>query len=326
MNFRRGFFVFLSFLSIFSIDKIRAHEIPKAMAVLGDSMSEGMLAGYSLEKKPSLATIAKVAWLTSGHDKDERIEVYRKTLARADLSWATGDSSTGIVQSHYLRVKAHNPDIKAANFAISGNESEDLQAQVDRFLAAEDESDTIFDYVMLMIGANDLASSDSEGITPALKYLGNIEAGIRRVLDKDPHRRLLVVGLPDVHTVFEESANLVVYRMWGKDIKCESMRRDVYGNKTIFYPENKEAYEFTRAIVAQYREGLANLIERLQGEYLDAEFKFIREYRKPTNMRKALSIDCFHPSEWGQAELAEITWERGFWPNISDVQFLAWTD
>lgn len=323
MRVRTYLLISVGFISLFAAPT-DARSLPNAMAVLGDSMSEGMLAGYSLENKPPIASLAKVLWLASRTDHDGRILIYREKLARPDLSWATGNSSRGFVQSHFLRLKKLNPSLTAQNFAVSGSESNHLHSQVDRFLDAEDKGSEIFDYVILMIGANDLAFEVSEDITPAVKYLGNIEAALRRILDKNPNRAVLAIGLPDIHTIFEKSANYSVYKFWGESLKCQAMRRQVYGNKTVFFPENKDAYEYTKTILSQYRTGLGNLVERLQTDYPSAELKFIKDYRLPTNIKKALSIDCFHPSEWGQAELAEMTWEHGFWSDLQDPISLAW--
>lgn len=299
--------------------------LPRAMAVLGDSMSEGMLAGYSLEKRPSISVALNILWMASDSDQNQRMLSYRKNLARPDLSWASGNSTRSIVKSHAQRLKEFQPNLVAANFAISGDESYRLNDQIDRLMKAERDQGMNFDYVTLMIGANDLAGESNDDITPPLAYLGNVESALRRLIEEDSHRSFLLVGLPDIHHVFEQSQDFSVIEFWGEKVTCKSMRKDIYGRKTVFFPENQEAYQFTKATLQQYRDGLANLVERLKAEFSETNFKYIREYRLPTNIKKAISIDCFHPSEWGQAELAEMTWAEGFWPNLQSSDFAVWS-
>jgi len=322
----RGLFVSFLIGAFVSISTVSAEAIlpyPKAMATLGDSIAEGMLAGYSLEKPPSLGTALNLLWLSSDADKNQRMSVFRKKLARPDLSWAAGSNTRSVVKSHAERLQEFVPDLKVSNFAISGNTSFDLAAQVDELLAAEDRQALNFDYVTLMIGANDLAEEDNSKITSPLEYIGNIETSLRRVLDKDPHRYILVSSLPDVHSIFEQSQGFAAISAFGEEIKCGKMRRTIYGPKTVFVPENVDAYNLTKEIMSQYREGLNSLVERLQMEYPETNLRMVRHIPDPLNVKKALSIDCFHPSEWGQAELAEVTWKQGFWPHHEDSGFAA---
>ena len=58
------------------------------------------------------------------------------------------------------------------------------------------------------------------------------------------------------------------------------------------------------------------MVNRLQEEFPSAHLKTIQNLRSKQLTKKLVSVDCFHPSEWGQAELAEKTWLAGFWPNL----------
>ncbi len=299
--------------------------LPQAMAVLGDSMSEGMFAEFSLEKRPSASQLATLLWITSDKDPARRMLGYRKYFARKEMSWATGHRSDDLVLSHYERLKALRPDIRAYNFAISGSETEELQGELEALFQTEETEGLNFDYVLFMMGANDLAAENASQIVPAERYLENIENAIRKLLHRNSLRAILFVGLPDVHTVFERSQDFVAYKYWYDELKCGSMRKKVYGNKSIFNPSNPVEYEATKRILQQYRLGLSDLVTRLSMEYPESALLYIQDYRLPTNIKKALSIDCFHPSEWGQAELAELTWMHGFWPQIQPSDFSGWS-
>lgn len=298
--------------------------IPSSMAVLGDSVSEGMLAGFSLEKRPTMAQLAQLYWISTENDPIKRRDEYRKNFARKDMSWATGDNSRDLVLSHYERLKELNPDIVAYNFAISGQESFALNEEIELLNQIEMERGAGIDYLLIMIGANDLAAETSLDITAPGAFVRNVENGVRELLDRDPNRSLYFVGLPEIHEVFETSLDYVVYDLWGDDIKCRGMRKQIYGPKTIFLPENDIEYAYTKDVLREYRLGLESMALRLGYEFPEARIKYIRSVGKPMNVRKALSIDCFHPSEWGQAELAEITWNAGFWPQVQSDEWTIW--
>jgi len=317
-------FTLCVFLSKSAFAEEISFPVPKAMAVLGDSMSEGMLADYSLEKKPGFADIVNLVWIGSENNETLRINAYRQSFAAKSKSWSGGNDPKDLVVSHFERLRELNHDLVEANFAVSGDESKGLEAQVDQFLQAERSEGIVFDYVTLMIGANDLAQVAVEDLVSPQKYISNVERALRRILSANRDRRIFIVGLPNVHKIFEESKDFSVYKFWYDSLKCDSMRRQVYGPKLMFFPDREEDYRKTKEIVSEYREALGDLVEKLSMEFYSTSFKFLKEYRLPTNIKKALSIDCFHPSEWGQAELAELTWAGSFWPNILPSEFGLW--
>ncbi len=287
------------------------------MAVLGDSMSEALLAGFSLENPPSLGEVITMAAIATGNDtKEERLVEFRKLYAKETLSWATGSGANDIVLSHYERLKTAEPDLVKFNFAVSGAESSDLSDQLKHLLDQEEKTGRPIEYVTIFVGANDLGSAAADGITPPLEFVGNIESVARQLLERSPERFLLFVGLPQIHQIFEKSEKLEAYKVLGWDINCGDMRRKVYGNMTVFQPDEQASYEQTKSIFAAYEKGIAALPERLSLEFPKAQLKAVTGYKNPLGVAKSLSIDCFHPSEWGQAALAEMTWNGGFWPEL----------
>ncbi len=287
------------------------------MAVLGDSMSEALLAGFSLENPPSLGEVITMAAIATSNDtKEERLAAFRKLYAKETLSWATGSGANDIVLSHYERLKSAEPELVKFNFAVSGAESADLSDQLKHLFDQEQKMGKPIEYVTIFIGANDLGSEASEGITPPLEFVGNIESIARQLLERDPERFILFVGLPQILQVFEKSEKLEAYKMLGWDINCGDMRRKVYGNMTVFQPDAQAAYEQTKTVFAAYEKGIAALPERLSLEFPKSQLKAVTGYKNPLGVAKSLSIDCFHPSEWGQAALAEMTWNGGFWPEL----------
>lgn len=288
--------------------------LPHAMAALGDSMTEGMLTDFSIERPPNLAQVVYIIGGASDHD--QRFEFFRKHYAKPAHSWAAGNDDTDIVYSHFERLKKLQPQITMQNFAVSGAESKDLSDQVDRLLLSERESGVYFDYVTLMIGANDLGRERVEDFVSPMVYQKNIESQLRRLLDENRDRRILLVGLPPVHDVFEASAPFKAYSVFGKSILCGEMRKMVYGPMALFKPEVSDAYETSKTIFALYQIAVQSAADQLQQDFPTAKIKAVVNYKGGKTSKKTLSVDCFHPSVWGQAELAEVTWRRGFWASV----------
>lgn len=309
---------FFSVSSLFFLilnNSTQADEIPlpHAMAALGDSITEGMLTDFSIEQPPNLT---QLFYLVSASNVQDRVAYFRKYYARPSHSWAAGNDDSDFVYSHFERLKKQNPKIRMKNFSISGSESSELHRQVDELIAAEREEGLVFDYVVLMTGANDMRRENVSDFVSPMVYEQNVESNIRRILDENPQRQILLVGLPQVHSIFEASANFKAYSILGKFVLCQSLRKDIYGPLVMFKPEEVEGYANSKIIFSLYQTALESLANRLQGEYTNAHLKAVINYVAGRPTRKTLSIDCFHPSGWGQAEIAEKTWRLGFWPQL----------
>ena len=289
---------------------------PSSVAVMGDSISEGMLTEYSLERPPTLGQ-----WLGAlGKIRDalgvDALSIVRSLFARAYHSWATGDDATDLVFSHYERLKRLNPDIVAHNFAISGSTSQDLDAQSSELLRVESELGAVTDYLIVLIGANDLNVGTKEEMPGPTHYGFNIESSLRRILSQNARRHVLLVSLPKIHEVMDRSKNFAVYNVIGKKIRCDALRRNVYGNRMLFARKGTLAYQASRMMAEMYRNELDRVAATLKADFPALEIRSVRDYDVINLDFKALSVDCFHPSALGQALLAELTWRQGFWADL----------
>lgn len=291
--------------------------LPKAMASLGDSISEGMLSEFSLEDPPSHWQVLHLITLSMKEhrgDSEERIKAFRKVYAAPKHSWAAGEEESDLIESHAERLKVYNPDLKVSNFSISGARSKHLYKQTAALLEDEDRNQIHYDYIAMMMGANDVGTETVEEMTTPFQFIGNIEDNLRLLLNKNPDRRILILGLPQIEKIFQNSVDLVAYSLPFYKFKCAEIRDLIYGPLVLFHPENTSAYETARNILKLYRSGMENLVTQLQEDYPQAHIKTVQGYEAKMPIVKTLSIDCFHPSFWGQAQLAETSWKLGFWP------------
>jgi lysophospholipase L1-like esterase len=318
MKFSLYLFVYISCIGINVAAEPNSVPIPKAMAALGDSLTEAMLSDFSLEDHPNPWQILHIITLANSAPAEgsDRISSFRKFYASPNHSWATGEDESDIIASHFERLKVVNPQLKVSNYAVSGSESCEIKNQIDRLLEDEQKSGIRFDYITMLVGANDLRRENVEDMTSPVNYVGEIENNVRRLLDAEPDRRIFLVGLPDIFTVFEKSAKLVGYHVPLYTWNCSELRELIYGPLAIFRPQNPEAYEASKNVFRLYQKGVEALVVRLQDEYPLALIKTAQNYDSPRAIKKSLSIDCFHPSFWGQAQLAEVTWKKSFWPDL----------
>ena len=286
--------------------------LPRAMAVLGDSFSEGMLADFSIERPPTVSQLLHMFSLFS----EGGMEGVREVYASKKKSWATGFDPDDIVFSHLERLQQLDPEIEGFNFAVSGARVQDLEEQLTRFFEKEEELGYSIDYVVIMIGANDLGGLTLEDVLSPLEYIGGLEARIRDILESDPNRRFVVMGLPNIFWVFDETASVDTYNFLGMSISCEKMRSIIYGKRAMFYRDVEDVDDALNQTFDAYHGGMREMLYRLGKEYPEADFKPIQYYDIVQNPKKALSIDCFHPSPWGQAEIAESSWFLGFWGDL----------
>lgn len=306
-------------LLVFSFSaELRAEEevpLPTAMAVLGDSISEAIFAEYGIEQGIPYLELVRILGIAAISDHRRKINAYRRNYAAYQYSWASGDDPMSFVYSHFERLQRYVPELEAWNLAVAAARAEELEEQLDRLFEIQSEEGVIFDYITLLIGGNDLRQEQVSEMTPPMEFIGNLEVNLRRLLDQEPDRRVLLVGLPPMHEVFERTKHIESVRFFGRAQTCAQVRKRVYGNLPQFDSEHED-YQASLKIVELYERGLQSLVDRLQLDYPKADLKLVQNYQTTQLPKKALSVDCFHPSEWGQAELAETTWFKGFWPHL----------
>jgi hypothetical protein len=114
----------------------------------------------------------------------------------------------------------------------------------------------------------------------------------------------------------EQSQKLIAYKVLGKKLYCDSVRKSIYGNAIYFNPQDKVRFGESRMMAQMYRNELDLLAAKLKEDFPVANIKAVQGLEISTAVSKSLSIDCFHPNVVGQAMLAEATWIYGFWPEL----------
>jgi len=310
--------IFLPLISVIfvGLDSVSSQDLPRRMASLGDSITEGVLADYSYENRMRTGEIFGLLRFLQIDDIHKRIEAFRKAFAAYDKSWAIGNSQTSFVRSHFRRIQSRVPELVAENFAVAGSTSHALDSQVTRLLQRQEEGGGLFDYVTILIGSNDFGVKTVEDITHPERFKANLKQAASRLLEHNPELELLIVGLPNVLDIFEATKSLVVEDILGNVVNCDDTRKLIYGKYPVFEGRSGSHVGMIEALMQDYVLASQELVSELKQSYPYAFIKYTGIIHSRLNPRKVISTDCFHPSEWGQAELAEISWRQGFWPDL----------
>lgn len=293
----------------------RESDLPRRMAALGDSMTEGLFARYSFESGISAGEVWEMIATLGLSAPSQRMLNFRRKFADRGLSWSTGFQKDEFVMSHAERLQRHQKHLFAMNFAESGAESWDLKYQVKHLLAEQEASGLGFDYVTLLMGANDLLATRIDLVTTTEDFITNIESALFQILDANPSAKILLVGVPEFFEILHQTRDEIVTRIWGYKITCDDLRTTILGEK-IAFDANHPEYEALIERFQDYQNALLELGLYLEVYFPDARIKVLRNFRTAQRYQETISVDCFHPSYKGQGEIAESTWREGFWPEL----------
>ncbi|MBW3668963.1 MAG: SGNH/GDSL hydrolase family protein [Actinobacteria bacterium] len=221
-------------------------------------------------------------------------------LDHPSRSWSTGDYST--VNSHYLRIRAKNPAINNNNFnyATSGAEMIDLDAQVLNAVNAG------VDYVTILMGANDVCASTEAGMTPVDTFRTQLDQAMATLKNGLPNAAVAVVSIPSV------------YRLWeiGKDDSSARAAWDAYNicQSMLENPLSTAQADVDRRDRVRQRNIDFNtqLAEACAAYGANCDFDDNTVFNYPFLLSHLSTWDYFHPNTSGQAVLAEQSYVNGF--------------
>ena len=214
-------------------------------------------------------------------------------------SWSTGDDRS--VDSHRLRLRELGVvPTGEANLARTGARSYALPEQARRAVEVGAQ------YVTIEIGANDACAPTEAGMTPLADYRRNIAAALSILHEELPRTRVFVASIPDLWRLWAVGhGSWYARRAWDRFDICQSM---------LAHAGSSDAADVQRRGRVRTRTILYNDILAAACADYGPLCKFDDQAVFDTSFtRSQLSKwDFFHPSEKGQALLAEITWEHGF--------------
>ena len=215
-------------------------------------------------------------------------------------SFSTGDNST--VNSHYLRIRAKNSAINGRNFnyATSGAEMVDLNAQAQRAVTAG------VQYVTIELGANDVCASSEAGMTPVSTFRAQLDQGLATLKAGLPNAAVAVISIPSVYRLWDIGKNSSSARSaWSGYGICQSM---------LANPQSTAQADVDRRNRVRQRNIDFNteLAAACAAYGANCDFDGNAVFNYPFVLSQVSSWDYFHPNTSGQAVLAQQSYINGF--------------
>ncbi|MGN9777238.1 SGNH/GDSL hydrolase family protein [Micromonospora sp. H33] len=242
---------------------------PNSMASLGDSITRGFNA---------------CGWYTDCTSR----------------SFSTGDYST--VNSHYLRIRAVNPNINGRNHndARSGAKSADMYGQAGTAVSQG------VGYVTMLIGANDACTSSESTMTSVTTFRANIDSALNRLKAGLPNAKVLVISVPDIHRLWFVGKDSGSARSaWSAFGICQSM----LANPTSTAQADVDRRNRVRQRVIDFNTQLAAACAAYGANCL---FDNNAVFGYPFALSQLSGWDYFHPNTSGQQVLASVSYAAGF--------------
>lgn len=214
-------------------------------------------------------------------------------------SWATGDAED--LDSHGQRLGIDDHE-SSRNLAVSGARVAGLASQVRIAVAKRP------DYVTVLIGANDVCAADEVSMTSVEEYSAAFHAAMDELVQGLPDGRILVLSVPDLSRLWEIGKDRAEVRGgWESHGVCQSMLanpRDVSAGADARRGRVRARIQAYNAAMGAACARHAPLCRYDQDAVFNYRF----------DLEDVSPIDYWHPSKRGQAALAQLGWEAGFWP------------
>jgi len=214
-------------------------------------------------------------------------------------SWSTGADAA--VKSQYRRIARINPAIKGAayNLAVSGAQVADLRGQ-----AANAVADKV-DYVTILIGANDACTDTVADMTPVTTFRADLAQAMDTVSNGLPNAGIFVASIPDIYRLWElASPTRRARQIWKFFDICQSMLADPLSTKPGAQARRQKVLQREM----DYNKQIAQECALHAHCVTDGGAVFRHQF----TLGEIGTIDYFHPSLAGQAELAKVTYKAGF--------------
>jgi lysophospholipase L1-like esterase len=214
-------------------------------------------------------------------------------------SWSTGYASYDGIDSHYERLLSLQPAIIGHNYndARSGAKAADMPGQAGNAAAQKAQ------YVTIEVGANDLCTSSASAMTSTDSFKASIEQSLATLNQMSPKPRVFMASIPNIYQLWSVlHTNPVAQWVWSTANICQSMLST--GNTDADRQAVRDREGAFNAILADVCQTTYKSICRWDN---------LAVYSYNFAVTDVSTLDYFHPSLQGQANLARITWAASYW-------------
>ncbi|MBW1600958.1 SGNH/GDSL hydrolase family protein [Streptomyces sp. JJ66] len=206
-----------------------------------------------------------------------------------EASWATGTrAGVSSLADRLLPQREGN----AWNYAVAGATMADLPGQAARAAAHDPE------LVTVLVGANDACAPQLEAMTPVDEFRADFTKALTTLREQSPDTQVYVASVPDLERLWTIGRdNVLATRVWEFGV-CPTMLRDPAATDDAATERRAQVAERVDAYNTVLREACtADALCRYDGGAVH-DYAFTAAEVSP--------YDWFHPSEQGQAALADL--------------------
>ncbi len=214
-------------------------------------------------------------------------------------SWSYGNEKRDGIESHAERLDSLNkrdPMVRHEN-AVSGAKMSDLAGQ------AQSAANQGAQYVTILMGANDVCTSSPSNMTPTGTFESQFRAAVDILTTQAPDAKVFVVSIPDVYQlwdIYHTSGSAQFY--WGFFNICQSL---------LDSGRSEAERQQVRTRNSQFNDILASVVAETSGAGFDWHWDNYAAWNFQFTRSHVSTVDYFHPSNFGQAALADTTWAAG---------------
>jgi lysophospholipase L1-like esterase len=266
-----------------------------------------VLAGLSLTSVPALAGKPSgsglpnsMAAIGDSITQAANLDGSNIGASNPEHSWSTGYDGGDIVVSHYERLLAKNRKINGKNYndSVSGSRMNDAPGQAQQAVAQG------VQYVTIEMGGNDVCTSDWTNMTSVSTY----ETYFRQTMDiltsGLPNVKVYVLSVPDVYQLWSLfDGEWYPEWIWSTFDVCQSMLDNA----------NTEA---DRQYVRQRNIDFNAVLATVCAQYTQCKFDGNAIFNYQFARSDVSGVDYFHPSMNGQKNIAQGSWQVGYWPTV----------
>ncbi|MGH2357796.1 MAG: PKD domain-containing protein [Candidatus Limnocylindria bacterium] len=216
-------------------------------------------------------------------------------------SWSTGTNAT--VNSHYLRLLAWNAAISGRNhnLSVSGAKMVDLNGQMQQVVALDPDPG----YLTVLIGGNDICTDTAPQMTSVSDFRAQFTTAMTTLTAGSPTTNVYVVSIPNVYHLWELfKDNFWARFIWSVGDVCQSLLANPLSTATDDVGR--------RASVAQRNVEFNIALQEVCATFARCRYDGNAVYNTVFTTSDAAG-DYFHPSISGQAKLALVSWNAGYW-------------
>lgn len=287
-----------------------------SLAVMGDSLSAGLLANTYLEQpfasERASAFMVAVATLSTNSERGKigNAKEMDRLFAKRDLTALAGTQPYSL--STQLKKRFHTTNVDIRSYSVSSTRVSDFQTQISTMKTDyQTNGKKPADIVVMHVGSNDWCDMRSVG-----EFAYDLRFHVKDVMQLNPNARILVLPISDLVSVLsvadKKSSSSTLFG--AEPLTCTEIRETTKTCMKRGIQMGASTYDVAehRKSLNEYNQAISDVVNSTKNEISSFNGKIAvgTAYAQQVNFDwNWLAIDCFHPGKNGQALIGEFAWK-----------------